>query len=190
MKTFTYLLLALPSLSAAFPGLMGTGSREDIESYLRERLVEERSVEVEERGLIDSLLNTVKGLLGSVAAAVDLDNKRPEAGYEFKAPGPNDSRGPCPGLNLLANYGYLPRDGYVNFGQVVEATARGFNMATDLSSLLAAFAVLADGDIVTESWYLGTSSSKVGGLNRHSTVEADISPNREGNLSPLHGWLF
>jgi len=52
-------------------------------------------------------------------------------------------------------------------------------MGTDLSSLLAAFAVLADGDIATESWYLGSGPGSVGGLNRHSTVEADISPNRE-----------
>lgn len=58
-------------------------------------------------------------------------------------------------------------------------TRRGFNMAADLSTLLGVFAVLTDGDIATESWYLGTSPSKVGGLNRHSTVEADISPNRE-----------
>ena len=118
-------------------------------------------------------------LVGSVASSVDPINARPEPGYIFQAPKSTDSRGPCPGLNLLANYGYLPRDGYVNFGQVVEAAARGFNMAADLSSLLAVFAVLTDGDIVSESWYLGAGPGNVGGLNRHSTVEADISPNRE-----------
>lgn len=117
---------------------------------------------------------------GSVAQGVlNPSDKRPESGYTFQAPGPNDSRGPCPGLNLLANYGYLPRDGYVNFGQVLEATARGFNMGTDLATVLATFAVLADGDLVTESWYLGAGPNNVGGLNRHSTVEADVSPNRE-----------
>lgn len=47
-------------------------------------------------------------------------------------------------------------------------------MATDLATVLAVFAVLADGDIVTESWYLGTESTGApGGLNRHSTVECD-----------------
>lgn len=40
---------------------------------------------------------------GSVAEGIlNPDDKRPEEGYEFQAPGPNDSRGPCPGLNLLA----------------------------------------------------------------------------------------
>lgn len=52
-------------------------------------------------------------------------------------------------------------------------------MGADLSTLLGVFAVLTDGDIATESWYLGTGPNNVGGLNRHSTVEADISPNRE-----------
>ena len=28
--------------------------------------------------------------------------------YAWQAPGPNDLRGPCPGLNALANHGYFP----------------------------------------------------------------------------------
>ena len=28
--------------------------------------------------------------------------------YAWKAPGPGDIRGPCPGLNALANHGYFP----------------------------------------------------------------------------------
>jgi hypothetical protein len=53
-------------------------------------------------------------------------------------------------------------------------------MGADLASVLCIFAILADGDIETESWYLGSNpNDHTGGLNRHSTVEADISPNRE-----------
>lgn len=149
--------------------------------------------------LISTVTNDIKGISGSIATGVlNPSDKRPEAGYTFQAPGPNDSRGPCPGalhhkhsrkyfktnnligLNLLANYGYLPRNGLVTYDEVVQATAQGFNMATDLSTVLAVFAILADGDIATESWYIGTDpTTNVGGLNRHSTVEADISPNRE-----------
>lgn len=33
--------------------------------------------------------------------------------YAWVAPGPNDIRGPCPGLNALANHGYFPRSGVV-----------------------------------------------------------------------------
>jgi len=40
---------------------------------------------------------------GSIAEGIlNPDDKRPEPGYEFQAPGAGDSRGPCPGLNLLA----------------------------------------------------------------------------------------
>lgn len=130
-------------------------------------------------GLVGTLLDDVDGLLGSVASSIDPDNKRPEPGYVFKAPKPTDSRGPCPGLNLLANYGYLPRDGFVTLSQVVEATARGFNMGADLATILSVFAILTDGDPVAETWYLGAGPGYVGGLNRHSTIEADISPNKE-----------
>ena len=75
--------------------------------------------------------------------------------------------------------GYLPRDGFVNFGQVLDASSRGFNMGTDLATVLATFAVLANGDIDTQSFYLGAGKNGIGGLNRHSTVEADVSPTRE-----------
>lgn len=187
MKT-PFVLLAVSGLASAFPGMLGASKHEMLHE-IRKRYNEEQATGVshEEKrqtlsGLVpsvSSLVNDVDGLLGSVASSVDPDNYRPEPGYTFMAPGPNDSRGPCPGLNLLANYGYLPRNGYVNFGQVVNATARGFNMGADLSSLLAVFAVLADGDIETESWYLGAGPDNVGGLNRHDTVECDVSPNRE-----------
>lgn len=33
---------------------------------------------------------------------VDLDSSE----HEYQQPGPDDIRGPCPGLNLLANHGY------------------------------------------------------------------------------------
>ncbi|KAK3114655.1 hypothetical protein LTR53_006826 [Teratosphaeriaceae sp. CCFEE 6253] len=185
MRT-SLLLLTLPALGLAYPGMMGAGSREEMLDILVEKRNAEAASKLEERQVLSSLIGTVanlvgdvKGLLGSVASAVNPSNKRPESGYVFQEPKSTDSRGPCPGLNLLANYGYLPRDGHVNFEQVVEATARGFNMGTDLSTVLLVFAILTDGDIPTQSFYLGTGPNGVGGLNRHSTVEADISPNRE-----------
>ncbi|UPX20123.1 uncharacterized protein EKO05_0010367 [Ascochyta rabiei] len=186
MKFTTVLAFALPALTYAFPAMMGASSRADLEDALREQLKREAAAEPEPQitnvigNLVGSLGDTVGGLLNSVGnALVVASNKRPEPGYTFKAPGPGDSRGPCPGLNLLANYGYLPRNGFVNFGQVLDATSRGFNMGTDLATVLATFAVLANGDIDTQSFYLGSGKNGVGGLNRHSTVEADVSPTRE-----------
>ncbi|KAJ3333230.1 hypothetical protein HDU93_008673 [Gonapodya sp. JEL0774] len=31
--------------------------------------------------------------------------------HEFQAAGPTDHRAPCPALNIMANHGYIPRDG-------------------------------------------------------------------------------
>ncbi|KJY00712.1 aromatic peroxygenase like protein [Zymoseptoria brevis] len=162
MKT-TFSGLALPTLALALPQML-TGANSG-----------------QKLGLptVSGLLDDVSGLLGSVASSINPDNKRPESGYEFMEPGPNDSRGPCPGLNLLANYGYLPRNGHVTSSQVIEAVSRGFNMGADLATVLAVFAVLPDGDIETQSWWLGAGPNNFGGLNRHSTVEVDISPNKE-----------
>ena len=183
--------LALPALVAAYPSMMGANSRSEMEGYLREELQREqlanRAAEPQLLNPVGNLLgglgDIVDGLLSSVGQAiVKKDNKRPEPGFEFKAPGPNDSRGPCPGLNLLANYGYLPRDGYVTYGQVLEATGRGFNMGVDLATVLATFAVLGSGDLDGLSFYLGSGKNGIGGLNRHSVVEADVSPNREGSF--------
>lgn len=180
-------LLALPALSSAYPGMMGA-SKEEMKAMLMEKRAE---ANIEERDpqilapILGSILDTVRGLLGSVAAIVDVSQKRPEPGFEFRAPGPNDYRGPCPGLNLLANHGYLPRNGKVTLGQVIEATGRGFNMGADLATVLGVFAVLTDGDIATESFVLSAGPGNIGGLNRHSTVETDVSVHREGEKNTI-----
>ena len=130
--------MGLPAMAAAYPGIMGLHSRQGAEEMWAK--MEKRAANPEPEadlqllgGLVSDvvegvsgLVGDVQGLLGSIAASVDPDNKRPEEGFEFQEPGPGDSRGPCPGLNLLANYGYLPRNGHVNAAQVLEATARGF----------------------------------------------------------------
>lgn len=188
----TALTLAFAASAAAFPGMGGShmAMAEDLAKRGPSPVAAPASTTVNILGGIESAISTaisdvtniVDGLLASVEGATNVaaSNLRPQPGYTFQAPGPNDSRGPCPGLNLLANYGYLPRNGYVNYEQVLNATSVGFNMGADLATVLAVFAILADGDIATESWYLGTNpNTLVGGLNRHSTVEADVSPNRE-----------
>ena len=42
--------------------------------------------------------------------------------HKWVAPGPNDIRGPCPGLNALANHGYFPHSGVVPLAQAATAT--------------------------------------------------------------------
>ena len=114
MRVTAALVLALPALTSAFPAMMGSTSRDELENALREQLKREAAAEPEPQlvsGILSGVGDTVKslgdlvgGLVNSVGnALVVADNKRPEPGYKFQAPGPGDSRGPCPGLNLLAN---------------------------------------------------------------------------------------
>ncbi|KAG6832013.1 hypothetical protein H0H92_006049 [Tricholoma furcatifolium] len=69
----------------------------------------------------------------------------PDPAHPYIAPGANDLRGPCPGLNTLANHGYLPRNGIVSFEDIVNATTHGFNMDYDLASALASIGMLSIG---------------------------------------------
>jgi hypothetical protein len=45
--------------------------------------------------------------------------------HAFVAPGPNDLRGPCPGLNAMANHGYIPHNGVATITQFVQGTYDG-----------------------------------------------------------------
>lgn len=45
--------------------------------------------------------------------------------YAYVAPGPTDQRGPCPGLNAMANHGYLPHNGIATIDQFIESTGKG-----------------------------------------------------------------
>jgi hypothetical protein len=54
--------------------------------------------------------------------------------HAFKAPGRFDQRGPCPGLNALANHGYISRDGITSFAEVVTAINQGLSSYSFTSS--------------------------------------------------------
>ena len=45
--------------------------------------------------------------------------------YAWVAPGSGDQRGPCPGLNALANHGYLPHNGVADIPTIVSAVNTG-----------------------------------------------------------------
>ncbi|RMY93848.1 hypothetical protein D0862_09111, partial [Hortaea werneckii] len=50
----------------------------------------------------------------------------------YIAPGPDDSRGPCPGLNTLANHGLINRNGKnLNSNDILKAFPRGFGINTN-----------------------------------------------------------
>lgn len=45
--------------------------------------------------------------------------------HKFVPPGPGDQRGPCPGLNALANHNYLPHNGIATIDQFITSTGKG-----------------------------------------------------------------
>ncbi|KAF5327645.1 hypothetical protein D9619_004131 [Psilocybe cf. subviscida] len=109
--------------------------------------------------------------------------------HPWIAPGENDIRGPCPGLNTLANHGYLPRDGIASPSQIVEAVQEVFNMGNDLAVFVTYAAhLVVDGNLITDLLSIGgktpstgpdpPSPAIVGGLNTHAVFEGDVSTTR------------
>ncbi|KAK4553340.1 hypothetical protein LTR86_009640 [Recurvomyces mirabilis] len=95
--------------------------------------------------------------------------------YTFVAPTSGDARGPCPGLNAMANHGYLPHNGVATVTQFVAATTSVFGMGVDLATFLATYGALVDGDGV--SWSIA-GSPHVGIGGSHGNYESDSSPIR------------
>ena len=54
--------------------------------------------------------------------------------HAWVAPGPNDLRGPCPGLNALANHGYFPHSGVVPLAVGESATEQVYGRCQDSRS--------------------------------------------------------
>ena len=99
MKITTQALLALActaTLSAAYPFMAEPGAADH---YLRQA----RSLQSSGASDVE-----IKRALGFDAGLQRVDVSGQHA---FVAPGPGDKRGPCPGLNALANHGYLPHNG-------------------------------------------------------------------------------
>ncbi|MCO5608385.1 hypothetical protein L7F22_062594 [Adiantum nelumboides] len=120
----------------------------------------------------------------------------PDADHPFQAPGAGDERGPCPGLNTLANHGYLPRNGIAHWQDIIAGTKAGFNMAYDLGAVLAVYGVLSEGDVSTGMLSIGgnlPSSLFVGGkrgLQTHGAFEGDASLARMDEFPSGRNWQF
>ena len=112
--------------------------------------------------------------------------------YAYVAPSATDLRGPCPGLNALANHNYLPHNGYATIAQFINATNTVFGMGTDLAAFLSVYAAAIDGD--GTGWSMGGTPPSGGLLNlatigdglsgSHNKYESDVSPTRGDLYQP------
>lgn len=82
-----------------------------------------------------------------------------DTAHAFEAPGPNDIRGPCPGLNTAANHHFLSHDGITTFSELVDAQQNLYNVGYDLAVTLATLGVALDGDVVTGKLSLGCDAT-------------------------------
>ncbi|GAA5853084.1 hypothetical protein JCM8547_000195 [Rhodosporidiobolus lusitaniae] len=204
MRAGFFSLLALIQITntLAFPWMAGPGAERMTHEYLRERgLLDTLGTlgsavvsggETVITGVEGALGDVVNGLSGTLASGIKTSDKRPDAAHPYKAPGPTDQRGPCPGLNTLANHGYLPRSGIVTGSDVIKATGEGFNMGADLAGVLVLIAVAFGGNLATSTFSIGGedertySKSGLGskalgrqwGLDGHSRCEGDASATR------------
>lgn len=126
---------------------------------------------------------------GPIRINVDGDHK-------WMAPGPFDERGPCPGLNALANHGYIPRSGIVTIGQATAAIYLVLGMGLDLAVGLSVYGCVTCGLLPSFSIGGKSKNNSLGlgdcqGLKwSHNRVEGDVSPTRmdfyTGDASNLH----
>ncbi|KAI7223368.1 Cloroperoxidase [Hortaea werneckii] len=174
-----------------------------------------------ERGLLDGLdglLDATSDLVRNIAQGLDqtlealdpFDTARPidvSGDHAFKAPSSNDQRGPCPGLNALANHGYINRDGITSLIDVTTAIHHVYGMAIDLALVLAIMGVVWTGDPISldPSFSIGGNDTAVwNALNNvqgvlgtpqgidysHNFIEADSSPTRDDLYVTGNAWTM
>lgn len=82
----------------------------------------------------------ITALLSGLAPAPDTDPRW----TDWKPAGPGDVRSPCPGLNALANHGFLNHNGKdITIPQLILGGAQGLNVGPDFMSVVGAVGLLS-----------------------------------------------
>ncbi|KAL8420602.1 hypothetical protein RB594_003406 [Gaeumannomyces avenae] len=118
------------------------------------------------KGSILFVVGLVIGLTTASRCPMGLDD------HPWKAPGPGDRRSPCPGLNALANHGYLPRDGFnISAEQYFKAVDEGINFSRDTIQKLVAMGLSISTTGNNNTFHLDD-------INKHNAIEHDSSLSR------------
>lgn len=116
--------------------------------------------------------------------------------HAFVPPSEGDQRGPCPGLNALANHNYVSHDGAISIVEQITAAVEVFNFGVDLATVLGLISVLFVGNPLSlnPSYSIGGPTANVenlldnlGGLlgtpegldHSHNIIESDASSTRD-----------
>ncbi|KAL4780073.1 Chloroperoxidase [Aspergillus varians] len=94
--------------------------------------------------------------------------------HKWQKPGPEDGRSPCPGLNVMANHGWLPRSGQnIDLATLRTAVAGAYNYAP--TTFDSAFKMAIDFKLSTTG---NSSTFHLDDLKKHDAVEFDGSLSR------------
>lgn len=100
--------------------------------------------------------------------------------HPYQPPPEGAMRGPCPGLNTIANYGYIPRNGVATIQELFVGVWEGLSIAPDLSSLLIMAGIIFKGDMKTLTVSIGGAVPNAGvGIREHGILEGDASVTRK-----------
>lgn len=127
--------------------------------------------------------------------------------HAFVPPSAGDQRGPCPGLNALANHNYINHDGVVSLVEQITAAVEVFNFGVDLATVLGLISVLFVGNPISldPSYSIGGPTAKVenilddlGGLlgtpmgldHSHNIIESDASSTRNDLYQTGDAWTL
>ncbi|KAM0703604.1 hypothetical protein Q7P35_009543 [Cladosporium inversicolor] len=112
----------------------------------------------------------ISGLLAGLGPAPDGDSRF----TTFTSAGPNDVRSPCPGLNALANHGFIHHDGRdMTIPHLLEGLAAGLNIGPDFTVAVGGLGLFSSPDPLGGSFDLND-------LDQHNfPIEHDASLSRE-----------
>jgi hypothetical protein len=156
-----------PELSALIRDIYIQQKREEADFYadVTKRGTDYAEEEAPSRRTTNSSTNCLSHPLQDFYPATVAGLKRfPEAAYPYQDPKPSDQRGVCPGLNAMANHGYIPRSGIATLAQTIKGAAQLFNMGADLTAFLAGGSVLLAGDIPTMTYSIGGADARTNSL--------------------------
>ncbi|KAK5629989.1 hypothetical protein RRF57_005704 [Xylaria bambusicola] len=111
--------------------------------------------------------------------------------HAFVPPNNSDKRGPCPGLNAMANHGYIPRNGIATIHEIVSGSMDVFGMGADLATFLAIYGAVFDGDLT--SFSIGGPPPSLLDLGNLLGGPQGLSGSHnkyEGDASPVYGDLY
>ncbi|KAJ7738117.1 oxidase-like protein [Mycena metata] len=72
--------------------------------------------------------------------------------HRYVAPGPTDFRGPCPGLNALANHNFIPHNGTVALQNSIDASMQVFGMSPVVATAAGLLGALYAGNLADLSF--------------------------------------